>query len=91
MRHHLNVFQSARGYSPLQLDRDLTGPLAPIEPVLARLDSLLASPVHLTNDEFRQLVDFVRVGLLDPRAKPDNLRKLIPRRVPSGRPVHVFQ
>lgn len=91
VRHHLNVFQSARGYSPARLDRDLTGPLAPIEPVLARLDSLLASPVYLTDDEFRQLVAFVREGLLDPRAKPENLRKLIPKRVPSGRPVHVFQ
>jgi cytochrome c peroxidase len=91
VRHHLNVFQSARGYTPARLDRDLTGPLAPIEPVLARLDSLLVSPVHLTDDEFRQLVDFVRVGLLDPRAKPENLRKLIPKRVPSGRPVPVFQ
>jgi cytochrome c peroxidase len=91
VRHHLNVFQSARGYTPARLDRDLTGPLAPIEPVLARLDSLLVSPVHLTDDEFRQLVEFVRGGLLDPRAKPENLRKLIPKRVPSGRPVHVFQ
>lgn len=91
IRHHLNVFESARGYTPARLDNDLTGPLAPIEPVLARLDSLLVSPVYLTDDEFRQLVDFVRVGLLDPRAKPENLRKLIPKRVPSGRPVPVFQ
>ncbi len=91
VRHHLNVFQSARGYTPARLDRDLTGPLAPIEPVLARLDSLLVTPVNLTDDEVRQLVDFVRGGLLDPRAKPENLRKLIPKRVPSGRPVHTFQ
>jgi len=30
-------------------------------------------------------------GLLDPKAGPANLRKLIPTRLPSGRPVHNFQ
>ena len=30
-------------------------------------------------------------GLLDPKARPENLRKLIPTRLPSGRPVHNFQ
>jgi hypothetical protein len=47
--------------------------------------------VRLTNDEFRQLVEFVRTGLLDSRAKPQNLRRLIPRSVPSGRPVAQFE
>jgi len=51
----------------------------------------MATPINLSNDEFRQLVDFVRNGLLDPKAKPENLRKLIPRRVPSGRPIQTFQ
>jgi hypothetical protein len=60
-------------------------------PVLARLDPLLANPIVLTDEEFRQLVDFVRNGLLDPRAKPENLRKLVPKSVPSGRPVLVFE
>jgi hypothetical protein len=59
--------------------------------VLARIDPALAAPINLSNDEFRQLVDFVRNGLLDPRAKPEQLRKLIPRRVPSGRPIQIFQ
>ena len=60
-------------------------------PVLARLDPRLANPARLTDDEFRQLVDFVRNGLLDARAKPENLRKLVPKSVPSGRPVLVFE
>ena len=47
--------------------------------------------VERFDDQFRQLVDFVRNGLLDPKARPENLRKLIPRRVPSGRPIQVFQ
>jgi cytochrome c peroxidase len=93
VRHHLDVFASARGYNPLiaGIDSDLTAPMGPIEPVLARIDPILATPIDLTEDEFRQLVDFVRHGLLDPRATPDNLRKLIPRSVPSGFPVLTFQ
>jgi hypothetical protein len=60
-------------------------------PVLARLDPLLATPIHLTDEEFRQLVDFVTNGLLDPRAKSENLRKLVPKSVPSGRPTLNFE
>jgi hypothetical protein len=65
--------------------------MGPIEPVLARVDPILATPVELTDDEFRQLVDFVRDGLLDERVRPANLRKLIPRSVPSGFPVLIFE
>ena len=70
---------------------DLRGPTGPIAPVLSRLDPAMATPINLSNDEFRQLVDFVKNGLLDPKARPENLRKLIPRRVPSGRPIQIFQ
>ena len=93
IRFHLNVAQRARNYDPLRagVKLDLQGPVGPIEPVLARLDPLMRTPVALTNDEFQQLVDFVRSGLLDPRAKPENLRKLIPTHVPSGRAIQTFQ
>jgi len=64
--------------------------VGPIEPVLARVDPLLAAPINLTDEEFSRLVDFVRNGLLDQRARPENLRKLIPRSVPSGFPVLRF-
>jgi len=60
-------------------------------PVLERLDPLLANPIYLTDEEFRQLVDFVRNGLLDPRAKPENLRKLVPKSVPSAVLIFEFQ
>src|SRR5438477_4804273 len=63
----------------------------PIEPVLARIDPRLATPLSLTDDEFRWLVDFVRAGLLDKRARPERFRKLIPETVPSGRPTLMFQ
>jgi cytochrome c peroxidase len=93
IRFHVNVATRARNYDPMAagVDPDLQGPVGPIEPVLARLDPLMQTPVTLTNDEFRQLVDFVRVGLLDQRASPENLRKLIPTHVPSGRAIQNFQ
>jgi cytochrome c peroxidase len=93
VRHHLDVFASGRNYDPrlAGVDPDLTAPMGPIEPVLARVDPILVTPINLTDDEFRQLVDFVRNGLLDQRAKPENLRKLIPRSVPSGFPVLKFE
>jgi cytochrome c peroxidase len=93
VRHHLDVFSSARNYYPrlAGVASDLTAPMGPIEPVLARIDPVLATPIVLTDEEFRQLVDFVRNGLLDPRAKPENLRKFIPKTVPSGFPVLTFE
>jgi cytochrome c peroxidase len=93
MRYHLNVIGSAPSYDPVAagIDDDLQGPRGPIAPVLARLDPALATPVNLSNDEFRQLIAFLRTGLLDPRANAHDLRKLIPARVPSGRPIHAFQ
>src|SRR5262247_3371906 len=93
VRHHLDVFTSARNYSPgaAGVAPDLMAPMGPIEPVLARVDPILAAPINLTDEEFGQLVDFVRNGLLDQRAKPENLRKLIPKAVPSGFPVLSFE
>ncbi|HKE85446.1 MAG TPA: cytochrome c peroxidase [Vicinamibacterales bacterium] len=93
VRHHLDVFTSARNYDPVAagIDADLYAAMGPIEPVLARLDPVLATPIDLTDLEFRQLVAFVREGLLDRRATPDNLRKLIPAVVPSGFTVLTFE
>jgi cytochrome c peroxidase len=93
IRHHLDVVASVNSYNPTSagVAPDLRGPLGPMAPVLSRLDPLLANPIHLTDEEFRQLVDFVTNGLLDPRAKPDNLKKLVPKSVPSGRPTLKFE
>lgn len=90
IRHHLDVYASALTYSPAKLPPDLQL-LGPIEPVLERLDPTLQTPVLLSEGEFADLVDFVRHGLLDPRARPENLKRLIPRRVPSGRPTLQFE
>src|SRR2546427_7800717 len=93
VRHHLDVFTSARNYDPVRANAadDLRFLRGPIEPVLARVDPVLAAPISLSNDEFNWLVDFVREGLLDKRAQPERLHNLVPKNVPSGRPTLVFQ
>jgi cytochrome c peroxidase len=93
IRHHLNVYKSARSYDPVAagVPRDLSQRLGPIEPVLQRLDPLLRYPIHLSEEEFDDLVSFVRDGLLDERVKADNLCKLVPVAVPSGMPVLHFE
>jgi cytochrome c peroxidase len=93
IRHHLDVFASARGYNPeaAGVDQDLMAPMGPVEPVLARIDPILRTPIRLNDDEFQQLVEFVHNSLLDRRATPEVLKKQIPKSVPSGFPVLKFQ
>ena len=91
VRHHLDVVASATGYTPARLAPDLRGPTGPIAPVLARLDWRLTSPVALTEAQLADLVTFVRDGLLDPAARPERLRRLIPEKLPSGRTPLTFQ
>jgi cytochrome c peroxidase len=91
--HHLDVFASARSYDPKKagMDKDLRYRLGPIEPVLARLDPLLQTPIRLTGGEFQALVAFVRDALLDQHAKKPNLCPLIPDSVSSGYSTMVFE
>ena len=93
IRHHLDAAQSTRHYDPRRagIDRDLRNRLGPIEPVLATLDPLLSTPIELKEREFEDLVAFVRDGLLDPKARPNNLCRVIPTAVPSGRALLTFQ
>jgi cytochrome c peroxidase len=93
IRHHLDVFASARSYDPaaVGLPPDLAGPPGPIEPVLARLDPLVATPKQLAADQLDDLAAFLSNGLLDPRARPEKLHRLVPKQVPSGRPVMTFE
>lgn len=93
VRHHLDVYSSARNYDPVVagVAADLAARQGPIEPVLARVDPLLTSPISLDEHEFRSLVDFVRHGLLDQGAEPQHLRQLVPASVPSGRSTLTFE
>jgi len=93
IRHHLDVFRSAREYDAVRagVDRDLTYRLGPIEPVLARVDPVLQTPIDLTPAELENLVAFVRDALLDDRARRGNLCGLVPTAVPSGSVPMVFE
>ncbi|MFN8441390.1 MAG: cytochrome c peroxidase [Caldilineaceae bacterium] len=93
VRYHLNALGAAPQYSPAAqgLAADLSGPMGPIDPVLQRLDPTLATPIQLRDEEFAQLIAFLRTGLLDPRAKPEHLRKLVPQALPSGNRIFVFE
>jgi len=73
------------------VNEDLRYRMGPIEPVLARIDPLLATSIELTAPEFNDLVHFVRDSLLDDAARPQELCMLIPGSVPSGRPPLQFQ
>jgi cytochrome c peroxidase len=87
IRHHLDPGTSARTWTPAALAPDLRGPPGPIEPVLAQLDARLRVPVRLTDREVADLVAFVGEALLDPAARPERLRRLVPERLPGGRQV----
>ena len=91
IRYHLNAVAGAATYTTALLPADLRGPTGPVQPVLERLDPSLRAPARLTEEEVESLVDFVRDGLLDPAARPQLLRRLIPEKLPSGLAGLVFQ
>jgi cytochrome c peroxidase len=91
IRYHLDAIGQAARYRPDLLPPDLRVRSGPLAPVLDRLDWRLRKPVRLTEGEFAALVDFVRNGLLDPEARPQKLRRLVPERLPSGRAGLTFQ
>jgi cytochrome c peroxidase len=91
IRYHLDAVGEADAYSTDMLPPDLQRATGPIRPVLDRLDPLLQRTIRLSAEEFDALVDFVRNGLLDPAARPERLRRLIPQHLPSGRANLIFQ
>jgi cytochrome c peroxidase len=91
--HHLNVVQSARLYDPViaGVAPDLSRRIGPISPLLENLDPLIAEPMLFSYGELDDLAAFVREGLLDPRAKAENLCGLVPKVLPSGMPLQIFE
>jgi cytochrome c peroxidase len=88
--HHLNVVSSLRQYDGDEnnIPSDLFP--GPFDAMLnAGIDPLLQNPIQLTKQEFRDLVEFVRNGLFDQRVL--DLCRQIPRSVPSGMPLQVFE
>jgi cytochrome c peroxidase len=93
IRHHLNAQASLLVYDPAQrrVAPDLAGPVGPRAALLIALDPRLATPLVLAPTEIDDLVAFVRDGLLDPRARAERLRHLVPNVVPSGNATLFFQ
>lgn len=91
--HHLDVVKAGKLYDPVTagVAPDLARRMGPTAPLLEHLDPLVSAPVDLSVSEVDDLTAFVRDGLLDPRAKPENLCKLVPTMVPSGMPVQRFE
>ena len=88
--HHLDVEASLRHYDPAAnaLPADLSP--GPFEGILAAgIDPLLAKPTHLTEQEFLDLVAFVRDGLFDARVL--DFCQQLPDAVPSGMPLQTFE
>ena len=87
VRHHLNAYDSALNYNPVRakVRQELTYRTAPMSPVLTSVDPLLAPSRKLSEDEIDDLIQFVRMGLLDRRVNAKAMCGLIPASVPSGR------
>ncbi|MDB5932789.1 MAG: hypothetical protein JWQ01_133 [Massilia sp.] len=93
IKHHLNAVQSLTSYDAKKagVAADLAGRMAPIQKVSASLDPLLPAPGRLNEEEVADLVRFVRNGLLDERASPATMCKLVPAALPSGAPLPRFE
>ena len=90
IRFHLNVVEEARDYDPadnVPADLRQVGPLVP----KGLVHPSLRKRIKLTDQEFSDLVRFVKDGLLDERVRKSNLCGLIPAAVPSGLPVAAFE
>ena len=93
IRFHINTPAVARKYTAKAagVDKDLHHRQGPMEPVLQRLDPRLSQPSRLTDAEISDLVRFVRVSLTDRDARAEELCKLVPKKLPSGRKPLEFQ
>ena len=88
--HHLDVDRSLRRYDPAANDLPADLIPGPFKGILqAGIDPLLQKPIRLTDDEFRDLVDFVRDGLFDPRVL--DFCDRVPDSVPSGMSLQLFE
>ncbi len=59
--------------------------------VMATIDPALRNGIRLSEKEIDDLYNFVRNGLYDDNASPEKMKKLIPKRVPSGVKVAFFE
>jgi cytochrome c peroxidase len=93
IKHHLDVLRSLSRYNAKEagIANDLASRMAPIQKVSASVDPLLIVPGNLDEQEVKDLVRFVGNGLLDQRALPSSMCKLVPSALPSGAPLPKFE
>ena len=88
LRYHLETLDRAPSYDAVAagLDADLTVRKGPLQPVLDRLEPRIAAlgDLDLSPREFRDLLAFLRDGLLDPDARPESCASRSPRPSRAG-------
>jgi cytochrome c peroxidase len=89
IRFHLDPTQR---YDPAAagIDADLAVRMGP-RVDRSYLHPLFKNGIALTDAQIRDVTQFVKTGLLDSRAKKENLCSLIPKSVPSGLKVLTFE
>jgi cytochrome c peroxidase len=90
IRFHVNPAQS---YNPAKagIDRDLYARMGPRVPASLLDPVFQKGGIKLSEQELRDVTQFVKTGLLDERAKKENLCKLVPKFVPSQLSVLTFE
>ncbi len=90
IRFHVNP---AQAYNPATagIDADLYARMGPRVPKSMLHPLFKKGGIDLSESELRDVTQFVKTGLLDPRAKKENLCGLIPKSVPSKMKVLKFE
>lgn len=84
--YHLDPAKNISSYSPGRngVPADLKYRASDMPAVMAGIDPALRNGIRLSEKETGDLYNFVSNGLYDDNASPDKMKKLIPKRVPSG-------
>lgn len=90
IRFHVNPTQS---YNPATagIDKDLTRRMGPRVPASMLHPMFKNGGIGLSESQLRDVTQFVKTGLLDPRATKENLCAMIPKSVPSKLKVLTFE
>jgi cytochrome c peroxidase len=90
---HLNPSVKIATYNPYDfgVPNNLKYKSSDMADVMNTLDPVLKQGISLTNNEKEDLLLFLTESLFDKRALPENLRKEIPKRVPSGINLQYFE
>ena len=90
IRFHVNPTQD---YNPATagIDADLYARMGPRVPQSMLHPLFRRGGIELSDAQLRDVTQFVRTGLLDPRANKENLCSLIPKSVPSKMKVLTFE